>query len=165
VGLPAPEQVFNRYPHQLSGGMRQRVLIAGALANSPRLILADEPTSSLDVTIRAQIAGLFCDIKERQGCSFLIASHDLSLVRRWPTAWWLCTPGVSRNRARRGPFWTLPRTHIPGHCWLRRTATPPARSRSWKASRPRLFDIPTGAAFIPAAGFAPNNAYLSRRRK
>lgn len=82
VGLPAPETLFERYPHELSGGMRQRVLIAGALAHSPKLVLADEPTSALDVTIRAQMTDLFGRLKRERGCSFLIATHDLALVRR-----------------------------------------------------------------------------------
>ena len=82
VGLPAPETLFERYPHELSGGMRQRILIAGALAHSPKLVLADEPTSALDVTIRAQMTDLFGRLKRERGCSFLIATHDLALVRR-----------------------------------------------------------------------------------
>ncbi len=82
VGLPNPEALFHCYPHQLSGGMCQRVLIAGALANSPALVLADEPTSALDVTIRAQIIDLFAELKREQNCAFLIATHDLALVRR-----------------------------------------------------------------------------------
>ncbi|SBV97798.1 oligopeptide transporter subunit; ATP-binding component of ABC superfamily [uncultured Eubacteriales bacterium] len=82
VGLPGPSTLFDRYPHELSGGMRQRVLIAGALAHSPRLVLADEPTSALDMTIRAQIIDLFGRLKRERSCSFLIATHDLALVRR-----------------------------------------------------------------------------------
>lgn len=82
VGLPGPSALFDRYPHELSGGMRQRVLIAGALAHSPRLVLADEPTSALDMTIRAQIIDLFGRLKRERSCSFLIATHDLALVRR-----------------------------------------------------------------------------------
>jgi oligopeptide/dipeptide ABC transporter ATP-binding protein len=82
VNLPNPGQILKSYPHELSGGMRQRVLIAAALANDPALILADEPTSSLDVTIREQIIRLFCEIKSNRSCSFLIATHDLKLVRR-----------------------------------------------------------------------------------
>lgn len=82
VGLPDPSTLFGRYPHELSGGMRQRVLIAGALAHSPKLVLADEPTSALDMTIRAQIIDLFGRLKRERACSFLIATHDLALVRR-----------------------------------------------------------------------------------
>lgn len=82
VGLPDPSALFGRYPHELSGGMRQRVLIAGALAHSPKLVLADEPTSALDMTIRAQIIDLFGRLKRERACSFLIATHDLTLVHR-----------------------------------------------------------------------------------
>lgn len=82
VGLPDPAALIRRYPHELSGGMRQRVLIAGALANEPDLVLADEPTSALDVTIRAQIIALFAALRAERSCSFLIATHDLTLVRR-----------------------------------------------------------------------------------
>ena len=80
VGIANKEGVYKMYPHQLSGGMRQRVCIAMALACSPALIIADEPTTALDVTIQAQILELLHDLKEQTECSILFITHDLGVV-------------------------------------------------------------------------------------
>ncbi|WP_126974919.1 ABC transporter ATP-binding protein [Frigidibacter oleivorans] len=82
VGIDNPEGRLADYPHQLSGGQRQRVMIAMALANGPDLLIADEPTTALDVTIQAQILDLLADLKAREGLSLLFISHDLNIVRR-----------------------------------------------------------------------------------
>ena len=80
VGISMPEHVYKSYPHELSGGMRQRVMIAMALAGNPKLIIADEPTTALDVTIQAQILELLKDIQKKEQCSIMLITHDLGVI-------------------------------------------------------------------------------------
>lgn len=82
VHIPEPMKVFGDYPHELSGGMKQRVMIAMALVNSPELIILDEPTTALDVTIQAQILDLLDEVIENQNLSILFISHDFGIIRR-----------------------------------------------------------------------------------
>lgn len=83
TGIPDPQRRAGAFPHQLSGGQRQRAMIAMALACQPRLLLADEPTTALDVTLRAQILGLLSDLQRRNGMAVLLITHDLNLVRKF----------------------------------------------------------------------------------
>ncbi|MGH8493512.1 MAG: ABC transporter ATP-binding protein [Moraxellaceae bacterium] len=83
VGIPEPEKRLRAYPHELSGGQRQRVMIAMALANNPELLIADEPTTALDVTLQAQILDLLKSLQEKLGLAVLLVSHDLILVKRY----------------------------------------------------------------------------------
>lgn len=83
VGIRDPETRLGAYPHQMSGGQRQRVMIAMALANEPELLIADEPTTALDVTVQAQILELLAELKEKNGLSILFITHDLGIVRRF----------------------------------------------------------------------------------
>ena len=80
VGIPAPERRVDDFPHQLSGGMRQRVMIAMALINSPQLLIADEPTTALDVTVQAQIIELLTDLQQQTGTTMIVITHDLGVV-------------------------------------------------------------------------------------
>lgn len=80
VGIPNPERIVDEYPHQLSGGMRQRIMIAMALACQPKLLIADEPTTALDVTIQAQILELMNDLKNRLNTSIMLITHDLGVI-------------------------------------------------------------------------------------
>ena len=83
VGIPRPQERLDSYPHELSGGQRQRVMIAMALANRPEVLIADEPTTALDVTIQAQILDLLADLKQRFGMAIVFITHDLGIVRRF----------------------------------------------------------------------------------
>ena len=80
VGIPSPEERIKNYPHQLSGGMRQRVMIAIAIACSPDIIIADEPTTALDVTIQAQVLELLRELKDKLNTAFILVTHDLGIV-------------------------------------------------------------------------------------
>lgn len=82
AGLYDTEKLYNKYPHELSGGMLQRVMIAAAIINRPKLLLADEPTTALDVTVQAQIIELLKKLNHEKGMAILLISHDLSVVRR-----------------------------------------------------------------------------------
>src|SRR5699024_7496303 len=80
VGIPRADEILKAYPYQLSGGMRQRVMIAMAMSSSPKLLIADEPTTALDVTTQAQILDLMLDMKEAYHSSILLITHDLGVV-------------------------------------------------------------------------------------
>ncbi|MDX3973568.1 ABC transporter ATP-binding protein [Shinella sp.] len=109
VGLPQPEKRLNAYPHELSGGQRQRVMIAMALANEPDLLIADEPTTALDVTVQAQILKLLKDLQKRFGMALLLITHDLGVVRKMADRICVMNKGVIVEAGRTAQIFDAPR--------------------------------------------------------
>jgi len=109
VGIPSPEQRLNDYPHQLSGGQRQRVMIAMALACNPDLVIADEPTTALDVTIQAQILSLFRELKRSRDMSLLYITHDLGVVSKIADRVYVMYAGVIAEQGRAPHIFREPR--------------------------------------------------------
>jgi peptide/nickel transport system ATP-binding protein len=156
VGIPAPEERMRAYPHELSGGMRQRVAIANALVNRPELIIADEPTTSLDVTIQAQILYEVRRLAEETGTAFIWITHDLALLRELADQVCVMYAGrivesgpvddiiaSPRHPYTRGLIDSLPE---PGH--RGRRLTPIA------GSMPPAGAVPSGCAFVPRCNYA-----------
>ena len=88
VQIPSPQNKLKEFPYQLSGGMRQRVMIAMALACNPKIIIADEPTTALDVTVQAQIFDLLHEIKEKFSTSIILITHDFGVIQKWLIKLW-----------------------------------------------------------------------------
>jgi len=109
VGIPAPEQRIDEYPHQLSGGMKQRAVIAIALAGEPELLIADEPTTALDVTIQAQVLQLLRDLQKERGMSVLLITHDLGVVAQMADRVAVMYAGQIVEQADRDDFFNSPR--------------------------------------------------------
>jgi len=109
VRIPAPEQRLNEYPHQLSGGMRQRAMIAMALINSPKLLIADEPTTALDVTVQAQILALIADLQKEMGMSVVLITHDLGVIAEVCDEVVVMYAGRKVEEAKVGPLFRTPR--------------------------------------------------------
>ncbi|MBI1195704.1 MAG: dipeptide ABC transporter ATP-binding protein [Gammaproteobacteria bacterium] len=108
VGIPDPEQRIDEYPHQLSGGMKQRVMIAIALSGEPELLIADEPTTALDVTIQAQVLALLRDLQARTGMAILLITHDLGVVAEMADRVGVMYAGQLVEIADREPFFAQP---------------------------------------------------------
>lgn len=108
VGIPDPRKRQESYPHQLSGGMRQRVIIAMALAGHPQLLIADEPTTALDVTIQAQILELLSDLRRRRGMAMLLISHNLGVVAETADAVAIMYAGLIMETAEVKPLFETP---------------------------------------------------------
>ena len=141
VGIPSPAERLNNYPHQLSGGQRQRVMIAMALACDPDLIIADEPTTALDVTVQAQILTLFRTLQENRSLSLLYITHDLGVVANIADRVYVMYAGIIAEQGRREPIFSSPK-----HPYTRGLlASLPTRSKRGK----RLYSIP-GAVPDPA---------------
>jgi len=115
VRIPDPEQRLNAYPHQLSGGQRQRVMIAMALANEPELLIADEPTTALDVTIQAEILELLKDLQAQLGMAMLLITHDLGVVRRMAGRVYVMNQGEIVEENLVAEIFARPRHHYTRH--------------------------------------------------
>ena len=153
VGIPEPESRVNSYPHQFSGGMRQRILIAMAVALNPRLLIADEPTTALDVTVQAQIMQLLRKLREEGQMAVVLITHDLAVVAEEADSVAVMYAGnvvesgpVSRSSA-------IPGIPTPGDCWSRCPSSwsAGAQLKSIAGSPPELHDIPRVACISPAA--------------
>ena len=154
VGIPSPENRIDGYPHQLSGGMRQRVMIAMALACKPDLLIADEPTTALDVTIQAQILDLLRELQRELGMSILLITHDLGVVAETCDEVFVMYAGRIVERARTDVLFAAPRHHYTAGL-LRSVpsygeGTPigeHGRLREIKGMVPALTDLPAGCKF------------------
>ncbi|PLR81252.1 peptide ABC transporter ATP-binding protein [Bacillus canaveralius] len=155
VGIPSPEQRVHEYPHQLSGGMRQRVMIAMALTCDPKLLIADEPTTALDVTIQAQVLELMKGLKEKLGMSILLITHDLGVVADMADRVVVMYAG---KVVEEGSVWEI--FERPNHPYtLGLLEAMPSleekgeRLQTIKGVIPNLLQLPTGCRFNPRCPF------------
>ncbi len=165
VLIPNPTETANRYPHQLSGGMRQRVMIAIALACSPKLLIADEPTTALDVTVGAQILALFSELSKERKTAVMFITHDLSIVRQIAddVAVLYCGQLVEQAAADTifgdgefsHPYTKALLTSIP-----RLHGTDGDRLPAIKGSVPHPLNLPSGCKFAPRCDFADNRCQI-----
>jgi oligopeptide/dipeptide ABC transporter ATP-binding protein len=151
VGIPDPESRFDAYPHQLSGGLKQRVMIAMAMAMTPRLLIADEPTTALDATIRAQILKLLRDLSTRSGTAVLLVTHDFGVVNEVADRVAVMYAGAIAEQGTREELLRAPR-HPYTQGLLRSIPRPSARGsrlEEIKGAVPRPGSWPSGCRFHP----------------
>lgn len=163
VGIPSPEIRAGEYPHQLSGGMRQRVVIAMALACKPSLVIADEPTTALDVTIQAQILELMKELQAEMGMSIIMITHDLGVIAE------TCDDVVVMYAGRVAEKGSVDAIfNRPAHLYTKglldsipRLENPrKSRLRTIEGYVPGLLDLPTGARFAPRSPHPDAMAYM-----
>ncbi len=156
VGIPSPEHRMDDYPHRLSGGMRQRVMIAMALICRPRLLIADEPTTALDVTVQAQILDLMLDLQAEYKMGIILISHDLGVVSAFTDRVLIMYLGQVLEDAKADVIFSHP-LHPYTEGLL--ASIPPVdrdeeRLAAIKGTVPPLFDVPPGCRFEPRCGYA-----------
>jgi oligopeptide/dipeptide ABC transporter ATP-binding protein len=165
VRIPEPQRRAGQYPHQLSGGMRQRVMIAMALACEPRLLMADEPTTALDVTIQAQILDLMRELKRKSGAAIVLITHDLGVVAEMAERVVVMYAGRKVEEAPVGPLFARPlhpytRGLLESIPKLRAAGVIPAggsgrgRLAEIAGTVPSLVEPIVGCAFAPRCGYA-----------
>jgi peptide/nickel transport system ATP-binding protein len=163
VGIPHPRQRIDDYPHQFSGGMRQRVVIAMAIALSPALLIADEPTTALDVTVQAQIIELLKRLRDEFGMAVIMITHDLGVIADIADDVMVMYAGRPVEKADRDT--TYYRSHHPYTGGLLKSI--PVRGRRHQlapipGSPPSLINVPTGCAFHPRCAFAMDVCRVDR---
>ena len=152
VKIPLPEKRFNEYPHQLSGGMRQRVMIAMALSCNPKLLICDEPTTALDVTIQAQILDLINELKEKLGTSIMMITHDLGVIAEVADDVMVMYAGKIVEYGDADEIFENPKhpyTHGLMGCIPKLTDEDHARLHVIDGMVPSFDDMPKGCAFCP----------------
>ncbi len=145
VQIPEPEARLRQYPHQISGGQRQRVMIAMALANRPDVLIADEPTTALDVTVQAQILNLIKDLKARYGMAVILITHDLTIVRQFSDYVYVMQDGEVKEHNRTEEVFGNPRHPYTQHLLAsepKGVANPLPRKRR-SSSKDAAFGSPT----------------------
>lgn len=165
VQIPSPEARLDQYPHELSGGMRQRVIIAIALLLDPDIIIADEPTTALDVTIQAEIMALLLELCEKHNVGLILITHDLGVVSQVTQRMLVMYAG---RVIEQGP--TREIINDPQHPYtqglmnaLPQMATPGSRLNQIPGSMPSLDNLPSGCAFHPRCGFVQRDDGSHRR--
>jgi oligopeptide/dipeptide ABC transporter ATP-binding protein len=156
VGIPEPGQRYRAYPHQLSGGMRQRICIAIAMSTQPRVILADEPTTALDVTIQAQVLAVIDKLRVERELGLVLVSHDLAVVSQTCSRIYVMYAGRVVEAGQSLPLLTRSE-HPYTDALLRSVPDPDAtveRLASIPGQPPMLVDVPPGCAFAPRCTFA-----------
>lgn len=164
VGIPSPEQRLNEYPFQFSGGMRQRVMIAMAIACRPKLLIADEPTTALDVTVQAQILDLLREMQKELGMAIIIITHDFGVAAEFSQKVAVMYAGRIVETGPMDAFLANPR-HPYSAGLLRSTpevGRAAERLEPIPGSPPNLMDLPSGCPFAPRCGLADGACTAAR---